>query len=77
MQTITVPIDDDTYRLAQARAAEADTTVAELVREFLAEYCRIEDVAARQAFMQWLRDDAQSAQNPRSADPSSRLHIYR
>ena len=77
MKKITVSIDDETYRLVNVRAAEVGTTVAELVQEFLAEYCRIEDVAARQVFMQWLRDDAQSAQDPRSADPSSRLHIYR
>lgn len=77
MKKITVSLDDETYRLVNARAAAADTTVAKLVREFLTEYSRIEDVAARQTFMQWLRLDAQSAQDPRAADPASRLHIYR
>ncbi len=77
MKNLTISIDDQTYQLAAARATESGTTVNELVREFLAGYSGIENAAARQAFMQWLRDDAQSAKDARAANPTSRLHVYR
>ena len=35
MRNITVPVDEETYRLARIRAAELDTSVSALVREFL------------------------------------------
>ena len=35
MKNITVSVDDDTYRRARVRAAEQDTSVSALVREFL------------------------------------------
>ena len=35
MKNVTVSVDDDTYRLSRVRAAELDTSVAELVRGFL------------------------------------------
>ncbi len=35
MRTITVSVDDETYRLACIRAAELGTSVSALVREFL------------------------------------------
>ena len=35
MTNITASIDDDTYRRARVRAAEQDTSVSALVREFL------------------------------------------
>ena len=35
MRTITVSVDDDTYRLARVRAAERDTSASALVRGFL------------------------------------------
>ncbi len=38
MKTVTVSIDDETYRLACERAAEAGTDVDELVRAYLCEY---------------------------------------
>ncbi len=37
MKNITVTIDDDLYRLARIRAAEAGTTVTGLVRAYLTE----------------------------------------
>ena len=77
MKNLTISIDDQTYQLAIDRAAESGTTVGELVHEFLEGYSGIEDAAARQAFMQWLRDDACSAQDARAANPTSRLHVYR
>jgi plasmid stability protein len=35
MKNITVTVDDETYRLARVRAAERDTSVSAMVREFL------------------------------------------
>ena len=77
MKNLTISIDDQTYQLAVDRATESRTTVDELVREFLALYSGLEDANARQAFMQWLRDDARTAQDTRAANPASRLHVYR
>ncbi len=38
MKTITVSVDDETYRRTCARAAEAGTDVDEIVRAYLCEY---------------------------------------
>lgn len=35
MRNITVSVDDETHRLARVRAAEQDTSVSALVRDFL------------------------------------------
>ena len=35
MKNITVSVDEETHRLARIRAAELDTSVSALVREFL------------------------------------------
>ena len=35
MKNITVSVDDETHRMARIRAAELDTSVSALVREFL------------------------------------------
>lgn len=43
MKTITVSIDDETYRRTCARAAEAGTDVDELVRAYLCEYAESPD----------------------------------
>jgi hypothetical protein len=37
MKNITVSVDDETYRRARVKAAERDTSVSALVKEFLAE----------------------------------------
>lgn len=37
MRNITVSVDDETYRRARIRAAELDTSVSRLVREYLNE----------------------------------------
>lgn len=36
MRNITVSVDDETYRLARVRAAERETSVSALVKQFLA-----------------------------------------
>jgi plasmid stability protein len=37
MKNITVSVDDETYRRARIKAAEKDTSVSAMVRQFLAE----------------------------------------
>jgi len=37
VKNITVSVDDETYRRARVRAAERDTSVSALVRQFLVE----------------------------------------
>jgi Ribbon-helix-helix protein, copG family len=38
MRNITVSVDEDTYRRARMKAAERDTSVSALVRQFLTEF---------------------------------------
>ncbi len=40
MRNITVSVDEETYRLARIRAAELDTSVSALVRDYLARLVR-------------------------------------
>lgn len=45
MRNITVSVDEETYRSAQIRAAELDTSVSALVRDFLKCFAGKSDVA--------------------------------
>jgi plasmid stability protein len=47
MKNITVSVDDDIYRRARMKAAEQDTSVSALVRQFLSEIATIETEAER------------------------------
>ena len=47
MKNITVSVDDETYRRARIKAAEQDTSVSALVRQFLAELAAGESDAER------------------------------
>jgi hypothetical protein len=38
MKNITVSVDDETYRRARVKAAERDTSVSALVKQFLSEF---------------------------------------
>jgi plasmid stability protein len=42
MKNITVSLDDETYRKARIRAAELDTSVSAIVREYLTEFAASE-----------------------------------
>jgi hypothetical protein len=42
MKNITVSVDDETYRRARIRAAELDTSVSALVRDYLAKLAQRE-----------------------------------
>jgi uncharacterized protein YdaU (DUF1376 family) len=47
VRNITVSVDDDTYRRARRKAAEQDTSVSALVRQFLTELASDESEAER------------------------------
>ena len=47
MKTITVTVDDETYRMARITAAERDTSVSALVKGFLTELVANESDAER------------------------------
>ena len=49
MKNITVSVDDDTYRLARIRAAERDTSVSALVKQYLASLAEAADAFERLA----------------------------
>ena len=47
MKNITVSLDDETYRRARVRAAERDTSVSAMVKQFLIEVAAGESEATR------------------------------
>ena len=47
MKNITVAVDDEVYHRARIRAAQADTSVSALVRDFLIQLAGREDTADR------------------------------
>ena len=47
MKTITITVDDETYRMARITAAERDTSVSALVKAFLTELVANESDAER------------------------------
>ena len=49
MRNITVSVDDDTYRLARIRAAERETSVSALVKQYLASLAKDADAFERLA----------------------------
>ena len=52
MRNITVSVDDEVYRKARIRAAEAQTSVSALVREYLIQLVGREDSNARMRDLQ-------------------------
>ena len=47
MRNITVSVDDDTYRRARMKAAERDTSLSALVKEFLLDLAKDESAHER------------------------------
>lgn len=82
MKNITVKIDDETYRKARILAAERETSVSAMVREFLDEMTsaptREEREEKRRAAFQKLWDlaDARDKDKPGRAGPFKREEIY-
>jgi len=57
MKNITVSVDNDTYRRARIKAAELDTSVSALVREYLAKLAGQE--SERERFERLKREEEQ------------------
>lgn len=68
MKNITVSVDDDTYRRARMKAAEHDTSVSALVKQFLTELAREESETERLK-----REEAELRASIRSFRASDRL----
>ncbi|MFY9983222.1 MAG: DUF6364 family protein [Chthoniobacterales bacterium] len=47
MKNITIAVDEEVYRRARIRAAQADTSVSALVRDFLIQLAGQEDITDR------------------------------
>jgi plasmid stability protein len=52
MKNITVSVDDDVYRAARVRAAELETSVSAVVRDFLQSFARGETEFERRKALQ-------------------------
>jgi plasmid stability protein len=52
MKNITVSVDEDLYRRARVRAAELDTSVSAVVRDFLVDFARRETDFERRRALQ-------------------------
>lgn len=81
MKNITVAVDDETYRQARVRAAEADTSVSALVRGFLEELVHGETRQERFERLKRLQDDVIAEIEARggglsAADNLSREELY-
>ena len=81
MRNITVSVDEETYRLARVRAAESDTSVSALVREFLEELVHGETREERFARLERLQDEVFAEIKARggglrAADNLSRDELY-
>ena len=85
MKNITLKIDDETYRRVRVLAAERETSVSAMVREYLGGLVSATDseteearLAARQERFQKLWDmaDARDREKPGKAGPFTREEIY-
>ena len=81
MKNITVSVDEETYRLARVRAAESDTSVSALVRDFLEELVHGETREERFERLKRLQDETLEAIWARggglsAADNLSRDELY-
>ncbi len=80
MKNITLKVDDETYRKARIRAAQAGTSVSAMVREFLNRDESEEDaretkrIKAMEALYSIANDRAKSGAKP--VEPLSRDEIY-
>lgn len=57
MKSITVAVDDETYRLSCARAEKTGTSVAELLRSYLVSLAEDEDASAEFERLRAVQDE--------------------
>jgi plasmid stability protein len=74
MKNITVSVDDETYRRARIKAAERDTSVSAMVREYLREVVEAESEFER---LKRLEAEARAQiKNFRASDRLSRDELH-
>ena len=83
MKNITVSVDDETHRIAQLRAAEMDTSVSDLVREYLRTLADERDAVSeterdrrRQLMNQVIENIAATRPNFSASDNLTREELY-
>lgn len=81
MRNVTLSIDEETYRRARIRAAELDTSISSLVRDYLRELAKDHDSESRFARLRRLQDETLEAIRARgggirSADNLTRDELY-
>ena len=81
MRNVTLSIDEETYRRARIRAAEMDTSISSLVRDYLRELATDHDSESRFARLRRLQDETLEAIRARgggirSADNLTRDELY-
>ena len=76
MQTITVVVDDETYRLAEIKAAENGTSVSAMVKDYLSGLAGVETPTREESFRDILA--AIRAKHPgfKAADNLPREELY-
>ena len=75
MKNITVTVDDDIHRLARIKAAERDTSVSAVVREFLIRWSEEETEFERRKRLQ--NETLDNIDTFRAGDRLAREDIYR
>lgn len=74
MKNITVSVDDETYRRARMKAAERDTSVSALVRQFLTEFAA--EKSDRERLLDLERNLRARVTNFSASDRLSRDELY-
>ena len=75
MKNITVTVDEETYRRARVAAAERDTSVSALVKQFLNDLASSESEAVRLKRLE--REIREKITDFRAGDRLSRDELYR
>jgi plasmid stability protein len=76
MKNITVTVDDETYRQARIKAAERDTSVSALVKQFLTELAAETDAVRHERLVQREREIRATIKNFSAADRLARDELY-
>lgn len=75
VKNITVTVDDETYRRARMKAAEQDTSVSALVKDFLRGIVDNDSIA--EGFRREERALRERVRGFRASDSLARDHLYR
>lgn len=76
MKNITVTVDDETYRQARIKAAERDTSVSALVKQFLTELAAGEEEDRHERLLRQERELRARVKNFSASDRLPRDELY-